>query len=157
MPLQRPPGMRRRAVLRGRESSYLLDALLETVESAVVAFDAGFRVTHTNAAARHLVGLECAAGSAPEIWIDELAPRIASGLRMPREDLPPVRALAGEIVHGVDVLARIRGEDVLLGVRAKPAIDAKGRIHGTIVVLEDVSERRRREALQRACKSGAAR
>ena len=51
---------------------------------------------------------------------------------MSREDLPPVRALEGETVRGVEVLVTIQGNDVLLSTRASPVNDEKGRRRGAV-------------------------
>jgi PAS domain-containing protein len=107
------------------------------------------RLTHANAAARELIGADdCVIGSCPETWIPLLRPRMLSGIAMPREDLPPVRALAGEVVRGVDVLVRLRDCDAVLEVAARPALDRRGRPRGAIVLLDNVTFRRRREAAE---------
>jgi len=62
-----------------------------------------------------------------------------------REDLPPVRALEGEVVRGVEVLVRVQGRDVLLNTNASPVNNEKGQRRGAVLVMEDVTERRRRE------------
>jgi PAS domain-containing protein len=108
------------------------------------------RVTHANAAARELIGGDaCVLGARPETWIALLRPRMLSGIAMPHEDLPPVRALAGEVVRGVDMIVRIRGRDAVLQVAARPALDRRGRPRGAVVLFDDVTSRRRREAAQR--------
>jgi PAS domain-containing protein len=107
------------------------------------------RVTHANAAAVELFGYDCAVGTRAEKWIAELRPRMPSGIVMPREDLPPLRALRGEAVHGVDVLVRVRGGDALLEVSARPAINCLGRPRAAIVLLADVTDQRRCEAALR--------
>jgi PAS domain-containing protein len=100
------------------------------------------RLTHANAAARELIGVEgCVIGTGAETWIPLLRPRMLSGIAMPSEDLPPVRALAGEVVRGVDVLVRIGDCDAVLEVAARPALDRRGRPRGAIVLLEDVTFR----------------
>ncbi len=76
---------------------------------------------------------------------------------MPREDLPPIRALAGEVVRGVDILVRIRECETLLEVAARPAIDGRGRLRGAVVRLDDVTEQRRREGALRASRGAHAR
>jgi PAS domain-containing protein len=135
---------------RGGGERHLLEALMETVTIPVLACAPDGRLSHANRHARQLIGIECAIGSYPDMWLRELRPRSASGVPLPLEDLPPVRALVGEVVRGVDVLVSLRGRDVLLETGARPANDAKGRRRGAIVTIEDVTERRRHEALLRA-------
>jgi PAS domain S-box-containing protein len=141
--LRRP----RRARQRVRDDQDLLDALLKIVGVPVVACAADGTLTYANRPTCELLRMDCAPalGSPPESWIRELYPRTPSGIPLLREDLPPVRALEGEVVRGVEVLVSIQGSDVLLNTQASPVTDEKGRRRGAVVVLEDVTERRRRE------------
>jgi PAS domain-containing protein len=129
----------------------MLDAAIEIVGVAIVACAADGRVTHANRHARQLIGGGCnGIGTYPETWVRELRPRMPSGMPLPLEDLPPIRALEGEVVRAVDVLASIGGTDVLLEIAARPANDRKGRRRGVIVMMQDVTERRQDEAKLRA-------
>jgi PAS domain-containing protein len=139
--LRRP----RRARQRLRDDQDLLDALLKIVGVPVVACAADGTLTYANRPSCELLRVDCAFGSPPESWISELRPRTPSGIPLVREDLPPVRALAGEVVRGVEVLVSIQGNNVLLNTHASPVNDEKGRRRGAVVVLEDVTEKRRRE------------
>jgi PAS domain-containing protein len=121
------------------------DALLECVDVPVLACAVDCRLTYANPAARELIGGDCALGTRPDVWIKRLRPRMPSGIPMPREDLPPVRALAGEVVSGVVV--RIREREAMLEVAARPAIDHRGRLRGAVVRLDDVTDVRTREAM----------
>ena len=128
----------------------LLDALMETMDVAVIACAADGRMTHSNERARHLMGPKCALGTYPDSWMRDLQPRTASGVPMMLADLPAVRALAGEIVRGVDLLVRLAGADVLLETVARPAGSEHGRPAGAIMTMRDVTQVRRREALLRS-------
>lgn len=130
-------------LLTRRDSSNMLEAALEIVGVAMVVCAADGRLIHTNRHARELLGAGCPAlGTYPDTWISELRPRTASGLTLPLEDLPPMRALEGEVVKGVDVLVALRGGDVLLEISARPAQDRRGRRRGAVVTMADVTERR---------------
>ncbi|HTU80259.1 MAG TPA: PAS domain-containing protein [Solirubrobacteraceae bacterium] len=142
-------GRRSSSRRRLREDRSLLNALLETVDVAIVACAADGRLTHANRRACELIGADCSLGTAPETWIRTLRPRTPSGIALPFEDLPPVRALQGEMLRGVDVLVSIRDRDVLLSATASPALDPTGRPGGALVLLEDVTEQRRSEAGRR--------
>jgi PAS domain-containing protein len=134
--------LRARCSTRHNDGHSLLDALLDSLQLPVLACAHDCRLTHANAAARELIGVEeCVIGTRPETWIPLLRPRMLSGIAMPSEDLPPVRALAGEVVRGVDVLVRIGDCDAVLQVAARPALDRRGRPRGAIVLLEDVAFR----------------
>lgn len=60
-----------------------------------------------------------------------------------------MRALQGETVRDVDVLVWISDRDVLLRACASPVEDRRGRLRGDVAMLEDVTERRAREARAR--------
>jgi PAS domain-containing protein len=94
---------------------------------------------------RQLLGIECPLSVDAEDALRELRPRTPSGIPLVREDLPPVRALQGEAVRGVDVLVRV-GDGELLSTIASPVFDEGGGRRGAFVLLEDVTERRRDEA-----------
>ena len=117
---------------------------------AMLACAADGRLTHANRHARELLGTGCPAlGTYPDTWMRELRPRTASGVALPLEDLPPVRALEGEVVKGVDVLVALPGGDVLLETAARPANDARGRRRGAVMTIADVTERRTLEGRMR--------
>ena len=142
-------GRGRRARQRVRDDQDLLDALLGIVGVPIVACAADGALTHANRATCELLRADWPMGALPQSWIEELRPRTPSGLPMAREDLPPVRALEGEVVRGVDVLVNIHGSDVLLCTRASPITDERGRRRGAVMVLEDVTEQRRIEMERR--------
>jgi PAS domain-containing protein len=131
---------------RQREDQAVLHAMLECAELAVVACGADGRLSHASRRARELFDSRCEAGLAPERWIRALRPRTASGVAMPFEDLPPVRALQGEILRGVEVMVTIAGRDRLLNTAARPVEDDRGRRRGAVMVFEDVTRQRRWEA-----------
>ncbi len=133
------------------DGEILLDAALEMAAIAMLAVAPDGRLTHANGRARELLGTACAAlGTYPDTWLRELRPRTASGVAMPLEDLPPLRALDGEVVKGVDVLVALPAGDTLLEAAARPAGDARGRTRGAIVTLADVTELRALETRTRS-------
>ena len=146
--MRRPHELLRRA---GRgDADHLLVAALESIEQAIAVCGRDGRVSHLNRHARELLGAGCdGRGAGPEVWMQALRPRTASGLLLPAEDLPPLRALAGEVVSGVDVLVTLGAREVLLEVAARPACDARGYRCGAVVTFADVTRRRRDEALLR--------
>jgi PAS domain-containing protein len=144
-------GGRRRARQRLREDRDLLAVLLDSVCVAIVAWGADGCLTHVSRRASEMLGGGAGAlGTDAELWVADLRPRTSSGIALVCEDLPPVRALAGEALRGVDVLVAVGGVDVLLSVSATPVYDGKSRRQGAVVLLEDVTERRRVEARLRA-------
>lgn len=61
------------------------------------------------------------------------------------EDLPVVRALAGETVHTDNLELRSGSEAVLLEVHATPIYNEQGEIEGAIAVFQDIRDRKRAE------------
>jgi PAS domain-containing protein len=145
-----PGRARRRARQRLRDDQYLLDAVLESVGVAIVAWGSDGRLTHASRRASELLGAECPLAGDPREVLAALRPRTPSGIALVREDLPFVRALQGEAVRGVDVLVRIRGGDLPVSTIARPVYDERGCRRGAVALLEDVTERRRDEARLRA-------
>jgi EAL domain-containing protein (putative c-di-GMP-specific phosphodiesterase class I) len=145
MPFALPVGRVRRARQRLRDEHNLLDVLLDSVEVAMVACATDGRLTHVNRRTRELMAGQCAAGMDVASWIGQLAPRTPSGLPLVLEDLPLMRALAGEVVRGFDVLVSSAAGDVLLSMTANPVNDERGRRRGAVAVFEDVTEQRARE------------
>jgi len=133
----------RRRLLRGRGSriyvELLLDALLEYVEVPLVACARDGCVTHVNSHAHELLRCKRLVGTGPGVWVAALRPRTATGLPMPLEDLPPLRALDGEHVRRVPILVSLRGRDLLLEVGATPLIDSRMRRRGALVSLSVLS------------------
>lgn len=116
----------------------------------MITCDADGRLTYVNSHARELLGGSCPAlGTYPDKWLRDLRPRTASGIAMALEDLPPLRALQGEIVTGVDVLVSVPAGEVLLETAARPASDPRGRTRGAVVTLADVTRRRLQEGKMR--------
>jgi PAS domain-containing protein len=141
-----PRRARRRGRRRLRDDEHLLGALLDSVGVAILAWGGDGRLTHASRRASELLGIECPLSVDAEEALEALRPRTPSGIPLVREDLPPVRALQGEAVRGVDVLVRVRDCERLLSTVARPIYDERGRRRGALVLLEDVTERRRDEA-----------
>ncbi|MCW2967385.1 MAG: hypothetical protein JWM71_1157 [Solirubrobacteraceae bacterium] len=142
------PATRMRRTLRAERN--LLDVLLDSIDVAVVACDARGRLTHSNRRTRELMGGVCPKGLDHHDWGRRFRFRTPEGRLFRPDELPLARALSGEALQGVDVLATAERVDVLLSVCARPVHDARGRQLGAVVVLEDVTEQRARESRLRA-------
>jgi PAS domain-containing protein len=136
-----PVGRRRHARQRLRDEHFLLEMLLASVDASIVACAADGRLTHASASASRLLGAECPLGVDAQVWLRSLRPRTLSGIPLVREDLPLVRALGGEALHGVDLRVCVRGRDLRLSVVANPVNDDNGRRRGAVMLLADVTER----------------
>jgi PAS domain-containing protein len=140
----------RRARRRLRDDQDLLEALLQSASLLVVACAPDGRLTHASRGARELIAGSCPLDTGPEAWIAALRPRTPSGLPLAREDLPPIRALAGEAVRDVEVLISNGSREVLLSATASPVDDERGRRRGAVAIFEDITDQWRREARHRA-------
>ncbi|HET7736197.1 MAG TPA: ATP-binding protein [Nocardioidaceae bacterium] len=120
-----------------RQQSALLTAVLDSISDAVVVVDeTGTFVVH-NPAARLLLGLD---GAAAELFLPDGAP-------FPSAELPLVRALAGENLHGVEMIVRneARPGGVHVSVSARPLDPASGQT-GAVAVFHDVTLEREQQA-----------
>ncbi len=129
-----------------REERNLLDVMLDSVNVAVVACDANGLVTHVNQRTREMMSNVCSTSLEAGGWIDAFRPRTALGMPLTFSELPLVRALHGELVRDVDVLVQTDAGEMMLSTNANPVKDAEGSLLGAVVVFEDVTEQRAREA-----------
>jgi PAS domain S-box-containing protein len=142
-----------------RRSSDELGAILDGVADSVVARDASGRVIYANEAAADLFGVASAAdlrgtsmddlGRFVEIFEDDGRPAVL-------ERLPGRLLLEGE--PAADRVQRVRalgpGTERWVLVKARPVRDEEGELLLTIVIFEDVTERRRHEESQRFLAEG---
>jgi EAL domain-containing protein (putative c-di-GMP-specific phosphodiesterase class I) len=140
----------RRLRQKGRDERAVLDALLDNVDVAVVACDTDGRVTHANRRTRELMADEGPLGMEPEGWIEHLRPRTVDGVPLSLDELPILRALRGEDVRGLDLRVNAQNSELILSLSANPIVDERGRTLGAVVVFEDVTKQRLREAQMRS-------
>lgn len=123
-----------------------LHATLNSMHDGIVAADAGGRVTLVNDAVRTLLGT-----SADTVDLAAIDFRREGGVaRIPRAELPLVRALSGEQIRDQEMVLVARDESrrtVLVSARPTRINEQWG---GAVMALQDVTERRRFEELARA-------
>ncbi|WP_068922028.1 sensor histidine kinase [Planobispora rosea] len=130
------------------EQARLLTTILDSMTEGVVVIDSRDQVVMGNSAAHRLLG----AGHGPTIARDPGHYGLfhPDGRPLAVEELPHVRALAGEHVQEMDVLVRDPAlpEALTVSVNATPIPDGDPRDHRAVVVLRDVTaERRHRDEL----------
>lgn len=133
-----------------RRQSGLLSAVLESISDAVGVVDAQGRFLVHNRAAKALLGVDDAdpPGPGEDAWRAHYGLFTPDGDRpFPTEDLPLVRALAGESTDGVEMLVRNaeRPQGVLISVSGRPLDPTAGQT-GAVAVFRDVTEERARQA-----------
>ncbi|WP_433933055.1 ATP-binding protein [Sorangium cellulosum] len=122
-----------------------LGAVLDNLVEGVFACDRQGRLTMLNASGLRLLGLSGRSGQVGrmvEEVMDLSRMRHTDGRPFTRDELPMVRALAGEtIVQEEQVLANGRaGRDVFLRTSAAPIRSENGAILGAVTVARDVTE-----------------
>jgi PAS domain S-box-containing protein len=129
-----------------------LEAIFEAMTDGVLVFDARGEIRYINTAYRTLLALEEDADPSL-LQLDKrfewLALRDMEGRPLHREQLASLRLLRGERLSNtneIDFICRTRkGEDLIHNISGAPIRDAAGQIVGGVVVLRDVTGRRRLE------------
>jgi diguanylate cyclase (GGDEF)-like protein len=123
-----------------------LNQFLEALPVGVSVHDLTGRLVYTNQVGLDLLQIEQPLSAVKE----ELA--TAYQVYYPKtqqlyksEDLPVVRALAGETVHTDNLEFRRGSEAVLLEVHATPIYNAQGEIEGAITTFQDIRDRKHTE------------
>ena len=129
------------------QSNTLLHAILDSMGDAVICANDRYEHILINQAARRLLG-----DSPVQATPDQRAE--VFGLYHPdkktlftRDELPLGRALRGESCDDVELLARHArlNEQRWLSCTSRPVKDSSGGLHGAVLVLRDITERKRVE------------
>ncbi|GLY15866.1 hypothetical protein Kisp01_28810 [Kineosporia sp. NBRC 101677] len=144
---------RHKAESDSQRDALMLSAVLDSIADGVGVVDRQGRFLLHNRAARDLLGVSGDSND-PQQWQKHYGIYRPDGVTpFPTEELPLVRALAGERTDLVDMLIRNSGhpEGVLISVSGRPLTGASGvEGGGAVAVFHDVTERRRLEAEVRA-------
>ncbi|AGZ43068.1 sensor histidine kinase [Actinoplanes friuliensis] len=129
------------------------DAVLETIDVAVVAADPAGHLALFNRAARDWHGLDADPSVAPGDLPDTYRLFRTDGVTpLPGDEVPLMRALHGGAVSGAEMVIRSPGgqaRHVVAGGRALTAAD--GSVAGAVVAMSDVTaDRAQRHALEQA-------
>ena len=138
-------------------SSIELEAILRAMADGLIEVDRAGRIVRMNPAARSLIGLD-----AERDYVSHpLAQRLAllhlcdsQGQPLPEEAWPALRLLRGESLQGNEAmevrLTMLDGRELDLSVSGTPMADEQGQITGAIMVLRNVTERKRHAEILRA-------
>jgi PAS domain S-box-containing protein len=126
----------------------LLAALLASIGDEVWFTDPQGRFALANPAGLSEFGMAAAGGLAVEEMARSLEVLRADGTPRPIEEAPPLRALRGEVVFNNEEIVRTPATGELRHrlVTATPVKARDGRSLGSVSVVRDVTEQRRREA-----------
>jgi PAS domain S-box-containing protein len=150
---------RRRLEQRLRDSEHKLaervgqlEAIFEAMVDGVIVFDGQGHLLHMNRAACNLLGHDTRPDYSLRLAQERSSPfnvRDEQGQPLFVEQWPLLRVMKGEVLTGstaVDVIIRTRdGREIQLNVSGAPVRDQDGRIDGAVMVMRDVTERRRLE------------
>ncbi len=123
------------------------EAVLDDVDTGIVACDADGLITVFNRAMRRLHGLPAEPMSA-DAWSDYYDVYCADGVTpMANAETPLFRALRGEQVRDAEMVIAPKGaEPRSLVVNGRPLTGPRGRPLGAVAALHDVTDRRKAEA-----------
>lgn len=123
--------------------------LLEALSEAVIACDAEGKLTLFNNTARLWHGLDTCE-LPPERWPEHYHLCQADGhTPLPWEQTPLLRALSGEHVRNAEMAILLDGIARHVSANADPLFGSDGQQNGAVVVMHDITERKRVEKLQR--------
>ncbi|MBD2104099.1 GAF domain-containing protein [Leptolyngbya sp. FACHB-261] len=123
-----------------------LKVLLDNVQAGIVACNAEGTLTLFNQAAREFHGLP-EQPPPTEQWATHYDLYLPDGkTRMPKEEIPLFRALQGETVDNVEmVIVPKQGTAQTLLASGQTILDAQGKKQGAVIVMHDITERKRAE------------
>jgi len=124
--------------------------LIQALPVGVFILDASGHAVYANDIAADLLGRTIQDGDHAENLAERYAAvRAGTDEPYPTDEMPIVRALAGERCSIDDMEVVRNGERVALEVTAAPIFDEEDRVVFAVAVFHDITERRRIETLQR--------
>ena len=124
-------------------SGAMLDAVLDCLDTGVIAFDAAGRTIRSNRAMRDALGL-AEPGEPLSAVGRQVNVRLGDGSPLPEERWPVSLALRGENVDGVRLLATDPdGGESCFTVNARPVRDETGAVVAAVSAAHDMSTDRR--------------
>lgn len=124
-----------------------LKALLSNLQAGVVACDANGLLKLLNQAAQEFHGLPDSP-LPPQQWAEHYDLYLPDGVtRMQEEDIPLFQAFQGKVVHNLEMMIIPRqGTPRTLLASGRAIVAANGEKQGAVVVMHDITERKRIEA-----------
>jgi two-component system sensor histidine kinase/response regulator len=130
----------------------ILQSILASMSDGVIVADAEGKYLLVNPAAEQILGPNLA-GTVPADRIGRFDAYLPDRVTpFPPDELPLARALRGEAPTAVEVFLRRprTGEGLWTSINARPLRDEAGALRGSVLVIRDVTERRRGERRQAA-------
>jgi diguanylate cyclase (GGDEF)-like protein/PAS domain S-box-containing protein len=124
------------------EKQELLDAVLESIDVAVVACDAEGNLTLFNKKARMLHGLDRECVKSPDWSAHYSLYEADCRTPLPADEVPLVRVLRGEVVREQAMAVAPAGRPVAMMLASgRPLKSGSGRALGAVVAMTDITER----------------
>jgi PAS domain S-box-containing protein len=112
-------------------------AVLDQMDDGVLVIDAQGQIERFNEAAEELLGQPPSSGQVRD-WVKQLDLSGLDRRRLSQDEFPALRALRGEGVRRVDVIARFPArEDRYLSVSAMPILSQRGNQAGAAMLVRD--------------------
>ena len=150
-------GERRKTEEALQRQTALLESILDAMGEGLVVADTAGNFLVFNRAAERIIGVGATQGGV-EKWPETYGVFLPDAVTpFPADELPLVRAARGEESNDVEQFLRNPGvpQGVYVSVSGRPLRDADGKLLGGVVVLRDVTERRRADAELRIAKEAA--
>ncbi|HMK94338.1 MAG TPA: ATP-binding protein [Candidatus Limnocylindrales bacterium] len=138
------------ALARAKEQSELgrnhLEAVLETMPSAVVIVEASGKFSYLNKCALSLYGIDYV-GFDLDAHIAKVKPLKPDGTPFPLEEMPVSSSLKlGQEIHGVEMtILSATGARWPVLISSAPLKNNEGKIISAVVIFEDITERKKAE------------
>lgn len=133
-----------------RATISLLETLLDSVGMAIVVAESSGRVRFVNTSAKSIFDMEVGMTVAPELWSGHYGFFLPDGSGLfSAEQSPIVRALAGEIEDNLELRVAPhvgKHHGLWCSVNLRPMIESSGEVSGAVLLLQDITERKRLEA-----------
>lgn len=122
-------------------------SILQSMAGALVVADLSERLVMVNPAGQHLLNVKPVEQDANQSIHSYTLLRPDGKTAYRDAERPMARALTGEHVDGVVAMVRHAGleEDVWVSINARPLLDSRGVLIGSVGVFQDITELRRRQ------------
>ena len=130
------------------DGSGILESILDSISDGVVGIDRDGRCSFSNKAATQILGIDPKNSSLRDWSNSQWCFVSDAGQAYVTAELPAVRALHGDEVENGQVFIRRpnRPDGVWVSIDARPLRDHQGVVKGSLCIIHDITEAKKREA-----------